>query len=59
MNVSQGMALPPINLTLQVRVPYTTENTLSDVVSKRRRSLNNPMYPVKYFPFEMGDPVYK
>lgn len=53
------MALPPVSLTLQVRVPYTTENTLSDVVSKRRCSPNNPMYPVKYFPFKMGDPVRK
>lgn len=50
MRESQGMALPPVSLTPQVRVSYTTENTLSDAVSEemlpKLSSVSSKIVPV-------------
>lgn len=57
MIVSQVTGLPSISLSLPVRVPGMVQTTLSDALSEKRYSPKDSMYPVRYFPFGMEDPV--
>lgn len=57
MIVSQVTGLPSISLSLPVRVPGMVQTMLSDALSEKRYSPKDSMYPVRYFPFGMEDPV--